>query len=378
MRGRAGVYAYAFGYHAFTVYGLMGFASAWFNDSMLMGALSWFALSALAAVVWALFQAGDRSKSPLRAGISASVAMIAALVPPFALVVAGHPLAAWGFVLQSWGFVGVAVAILGTGAATGLVHYARGMALQRHLLIVCLTVLAVAGAASASPEFTAPEGVAGIDTYFGKPPAGDMEQVVRYGEVRKLIREVSGPGQSAEGAQVLVLPENTMNVDDPALEFMISSEVVAPLKRAGKSAVIGKIGMDSEGHYLNQAVLISPGNPNVVVDQRQPAMLSMWRPWHSEHFTMDWTRDTRIDLGNGEVGRVLICYEEYIPAIYLIDEFRGGHTTAVIMSSNWSAADPRLPEVQRLHSLGMLKLFNRSAVRSVNYPSTFKQAAVGE
>ncbi len=372
MKGRAGVYAYAFGYHACTVYGLMSFASAWFNDSIVMGALSWFMLAALASVVWPLFVSGDKSNSAWRTALSTSLAMVAGLLPPFALVLDGHPLPAWGYVLEGWGFLGVAVAITATGACAGLVRYTNGMLMQRHLLIVGLALTWAAGAASLTPEFKAPKGVVGVDTYFGKPPAGDMEQVERYGAVSKAIRQVSEQGQVGESAQVLVLPENTMNVDDPALDFMVSSEVVAPLKRAEKSAVIGKIGVDIDGHFLNQAVFISPGKPNVIVDQRQPAMLSMWRPWHAQHFSMDWFRDTRIEMGNGEVARVLICYEEYIPAIFLIDEIRGGHSMAAIISSNWSATDRRLPEVQRLHSLGMLKLFDRAAVRSVNYPKIFK------
>nr|WP_186827576.1 hypothetical protein [Comamonas testosteroni] len=371
MRGRAGVYAYALGYHACTVYGLMGFASAWFNDSILMGAVSWFMLSTLAAVVWPIFVSGDKSKSAVSTAITTSLAMVAGLLPPFALVLDGHPLPAWGYVLEGWGFLGVAVAIVATGVCAGLVRHTRGLLIQRHLLILGLTLCGAAGATSPIPEFKPPRGVVGVDTYFGKPPAGDMEQVERYGEVRRTIKQVTEEGQIGEVAQVLVFPENTMNLDDPALDFMVSSEVVAPLKWAGKSAVVGKIGRGKDGHYRNQAVLISPGNPSVVVDQRQPAMLSMWRPWHSEHFSSDWFRDTRIDLSNGEVARVIICYEEYIPAIFLIDELKGGHTMAVVMTSNWSATDPRLPEVQRLHSLGMLKMFDRAAVRSVNYPGSF-------
>ncbi|KGH23015.1 hypothetical protein P606_13355 [Comamonas thiooxydans] len=377
MHGRAGVYVYAFGYHASTVYGLMGFASAWFNDSWLMGAISWGLLSGLAATVWPIFSSGNKAKSSLVAGVSAAVGMSAGLLPPFALVLDGHPLVAWGYLLQGWGFTGVGVAIVGTGIVAGLVFEARGMALHSHLLIVGLSLLAVAGAASAVPEYRTVDGGVGIDTYFGKPPSNDAEQVERYGEIRQTIRSVSDLGKPGADAHVLVLPENTTSLDDPALDFMVSSDVLRPLQRAGKSAVVGKIGQNKDGEYLNQAVFLSPGRREVVIEQRQPAMLSMWRPWSKEHFPLDWSRDTRIDLGNGEIGRVLICYEEYIPALFLMDEFRGEHSMAIIMSSNWSATDHRLPEVQRLHSLGMAKLFDRPAVRSVNYPRSFKTDADG-
>ena len=71
MKGRAGVYAYAFGYHACTVYGLMSFASAWFNDSIghFRGSCSlrWLLLSGLSlCLVIRAIQHGElRYRHPL-------------------------------------------------------------------------------------------------------------------------------------------------------------------------------------------------------------------------------------------------------------------------------------------------------------------------
>lgn len=372
MPGRVGVYAYAFGYHAATVYGLMGFAAQWFNDSLFMGAVSWALLSALASVVWPLLVVGVESRSALHAGVSIAVSIVLAMLPPFALVLDGHPLVAWGYVLEGWGFIGVAVAIGLTGLIGGLLYKLRSSVLREHLLVVSVTLLGVAGAAAEVPDFKQPEGVVGVDTYFGRPPMNDHEHVERLAEIRKVINEASSENGVAKDAQIIVLPENTLNLDDSAFDFALQSEVIRPLLRAGKSAVVGKLAKSPDGTYLNQAALISSGEQQQVINQRQPAMLSMWRPWHKEHFSLDWFRDTRIQVDQDRVARVMICYEEYIPALFLLDEMQGGHDMLLLISSNWSAIDPKLPEVQRLHALGMAKMFGREVARSINYPKSFK------
>lgn len=372
MRGRLGVYLYAFAYHAMTVYGLMGFAAGWFNDSLLMGVISWFGLSMLGSLVWSVFNRGSVENSLWKTVRGVLLSLVVSLLPPFAYFIAGHSLVAWGFILQGWGFVGVAVALgLTVAMAAGLSKW-RSTAIARSVCALVVTLLLIAGAVTPYQDFQTPQGIVGMDTYYGAPPQNDDQHVERFAAVKAQINDAVAPGGVAESAQVIVLPENTMNVDDPALDFMVRSEVLLPLSYAQKSAVVGKMAQTNDG-YKNQAALLSDGVIGETVDQRQPAMLSMWRPWAKEHFPLDWTRDSALTLADGRVGRVLICYEEYIPAIFLIDELAGGHDMAIILSSNWSATTQRLPEVQRMHSLGMSKLFGREAVRAVNYPAHWQR-----
>ncbi|MEQ6436303.1 hypothetical protein V8Z74_14915 [Comamonas sp. w2-DMI] len=368
MPGRAGVYTYAFGYHGATVYGLMGFAASWFDNSLLMGALAWSGIALLASLVWPLLSKGSCTSTPVRAGVGVALGLLIGLLPPFALVLDGHPVVAWGYILKGWGFFGVATAIALTGFAAALVYSTRGWVLQRYAIAACLLLITAAGAVQEVPTYRAVEGVVGLDTHFGKPPANDDEQVERYSAIKDLLLKSIGQGGDGEHARVLVLPENSLNLDDPALTFLVESKVLRPLKKAGKSAVVGKLALGQDG-YLNQAALIEDGQIRATVDQRQPALLSMWRPWNAEHFPMDWRRDTAMQIGSGMVGRIMVCYEEYIPVLFMLDELRGGHDLSVIISSNWSATDRRLPEIQRLHSLGMAKMFDRAVVRAVNYPS---------
>ena len=366
MRGRRGVYIYALGYHLAAVYGLMGFASTWFNDSLVMGAVAWFCLGLLASLVWPIFISGRAQNLPVKSALQVCAGMLCSLIPPFALVLDGQPLSAWGFILPGWGFAGVVFAFCCTGVVCAFMTWVKKAGYRVYASAALLCQLFALGLLMPAQDYAKPAGVIGIDTYFGKPPSNDGEHVERFAEIRKIISKTNTSERHIAGASVIVLPENTLNLDDPALDFMITSDVLRPLKRVEKAAVIGKLGYEN-GQYLNQAVFISNGAIKQTVNQRQPAMLSMWRPWSKEHFTLDWSRDTKIDLGNGLVGRVLFCYEEYIPALFMLDELRGGHAMEIIISSNWSASDPRLPEVQRLHSLGMSKLFARPVVRAVNY-----------
>lgn len=372
MRGRRGVYIYALGYHLAVVYGLMGFAATWFNDSQVMGAVAWFSLGLLASVVWPIFIAGSSQNSPVKSALQVCAGMLCSLLPPFALVLDGQPIVAWGYILPGWGFAGVAFAFCFTALVCAFMTWVRTAGYRVYAITGLLLQLIALGLLLPEQDYAKPSGVIGIDTYLGKPPTNDDEHVERFSEIRKIITRSNTSVRLKGGASVIVLPENTLNLDDAALDFMIASDVLRPLKRVEKDAVIGKLGYEN-GQYLNQAVFISNGAIKQTVNQRQPAMLSMWRPWSKEHFSLDWSRDTKIDLGNGLVGRVLFCYEEYIPALFMLDELRGGHAMEIIISSNWSASDPRLPEVQRLHSLGMSKLFARPVVRSVNYAAALEK-----
>ncbi len=350
-----------------TVYGLMGFAAGWFNDSLLLGAISWIGLSLLAALVWSLFNQGDAQENYWKSARGVLIAVIVSLLPPFAYFIAGHPLVGWGYILQGWAFAGVAFAFGLNFFLTACVARWRSKPITHVVCVIAAASLLVAGAATPSQEFDTPSGIVGLDTYYGAPPRNDDEHVERFASVRAQIKEAVAPGGLAAKAQVIVLPENTMNIDDPALDFLVRSDLLLPLSYANKSAVVGKLSYSKDG-YKNQAALLSEGAIRQTVDQRQPAMLSMWKPWATDHFPLDWTRNSALRLADGRVGRVMICYEEYIPAIFLIDELAGGHDLSIILSSNWSATTHRLPEIQRMHSLGMTKLFGREAVRAVNYP----------
>jgi hypothetical protein len=370
MPGRVGVFVYAAGYHMGCVYGLMEFAANWFEGDYLVGMLSWVGLSLSAAVAWAALNSGTRCRSVLACGSLVGAAFVLALLPPFANVTPGHPLVAWGFVLRGFGFLGVLLALLSTSALVILVAWLRGRPRVGPKLTLGVSALfgALVAASVMMPNqnFDVPAGVVALDTFYGAPPANDDLYVERLARVQSDLRRAMRPGGVAHEAQVIVLPENTLSVEDPAFDYAIKTFLIKPIQRADKAVVVGKIKATNDG-LRNQAALIYEGSQLQAVDQRQPAMMSMWRPWANEHYSLDWFRESGIRLPDGRTARVVICYEEYIPAIYLIDELRGGHSLTIFMSSSWAASRWRLTEVQRLHAVGMSMLFGRAAVRAVNY-----------
>jgi hypothetical protein len=144
--------------------------------------------------------------------------------------------------------------------------------------------------------------------------------------------------------------------------------IKSTLEHIHVGAVVGREVTQEDGTRLNQALYLSPSGAEQIVNQSNPALLSMWAPWRKDRFTIDWTRDNRLYFDGGAVARVVICYEEFLPFIFLRDEWRGGHDVVLAMANAWPTSDVTLSAVQIAHTEGMAKLFGRKVVRSENRP----------
>lgn len=362
---RIAVFLLALGYHATTVRGLAEFAANYFGGDLFLGALLWLLLAAASAVGWIVFW--KPSGSSLSRSTLVVLGMLLTLLPPFASVMPGHPLIGWGYLLPGWGWTGVFTAI---GASFALIYWtaASGRYL-RHLIagallasIVSIT-LDTTGAELRSSE------VRGVSTSLGKPPADDAQMIDRIESVRQLVLSLT---RENEAGQILLFPETTLGTLDAAYAPILKSAIQRPLYDAQASAIIGWELLDG-ARSKNMVTLFRPDGSVDHAVQRHPALVSMWRPWsESMHFPMSFGKTNHIALNETTVGALLVCYEEFIPLMFLLDEARGEHDVALIVSNSWASVISSFPEVQRLHSLGMLKLFNRHFARAANYTAPNK------
>lgn len=63
----------------------------------------------------------------------------------------------------------------------------------------------------------------------------------------------------------------------------------------------------------------------------------------------------------------MFCYEEYIPALHLLNEAYDDHNLVIVMANGWAAANLTASDVQAAHSEGMARLFGRRYLRAENY-----------
>lgn len=359
LSGRLAVYFFAAGYHLAVLRGAVVFIGGWF-DTIWMGLLGWTVLGIVGALPWALswWAQADR---PWTRVASVLAGFLLSLLPFFAVLQGGHPLFGWGYALEGMGWVGIIIAL----AITGLFAWMPKVERMR-VLAVLIPALLVVSFTQQRAEMRGAGPVHAVATHLGAPPTGDRETVDRYLKVGEIIKGVRR-GLDDDGL-ILLFPETTLGAYDSSFRFN-NRMLMATVEVSKIGVVIGREVTQEDGTRLNQALYLNPKGEEQIVNQSNPALLSMWAPWKNDRFTIDWARDNRLYLDGGTVARVLICYEEFLPFIFLRDEWRGGHDLVLALSNAWPTDDMTLAGVQATHTEGMAKLFGRKVVRAENRPT---------
>jgi hypothetical protein len=172
----------------------------------------------------------------------------------------------------------------------------------------------------------------------------------------------------ADAASV-VWPESIIGRYEPALAPVLEIELLRPSRSLGRTQVIGMDLPLADNRLLNAAVAFYPDGRTATAVARQPAPLSLWKPWRRQDtFVADWSADNMLDLGGEERAAVIFCYEEYMPILYLLDEAFDAPTVYLAIANTWAAQSPQSGAIQTRHSLGMARLFGRPYLKAENRP----------
>lgn len=346
--------------------GVLRFAPAtvggWFDGDMLIG---WSAISLCAVATGAAWCAGwSPSRSPSRRALAMGGGWLAALLPPAALGSAGHPVIAVGFLLPGSGWLGVAISLglaLCAGAAGAVIR--DGRIPTRLAAGGVAGVLAGAGLMVHAPSSVTVDpvvpGVVAVPTNWGR--LTDEEQV--------LARiEAMGRERVPDNAHAVIWPESVIGLYRPSLYPVLEAEVLRRARAAGRTQVIGMdLQMPGE-RFQNAAVAFYPDGSTATAVARQPAPLSLWRPFTSGwSFEADWRAGNVLRIGE-ERAALVFCYEEYLPVLFLLNEIWDKPSAYLVLTNTWSTPDPVGARVQTLHSLGMARLFGRAFLKAENRP----------
>lgn len=359
--GRINVYLFAFAYHLAVLRGAVDFIGNWFESSS-MGIAAWLAFGVVGAIPWTLAWCVNPAR-PWTRGASATGGFLLSLMPWFAVLQGGHPIYGWGFALQGWGWFGIALALAFTWGAASI----SGARQRGCLLGILLIALCIVSLNQERLQMRAAGPFIAANTSWGAPPKNDGEAIDRYSAVSEVLQKVGA--KKLDPQPVLVFAETTLGRYDNTFMFAHQSLLKLPARLYAVNAVIGREFKGKNGEMLNQAVFIDSSGKEQVVNQRQPALLSMWAPWRNESFSIGWMRDTKIQVTPDISARVVICYEEFLPFITLLDEWRGGHDVTLVMANAWPTKDDALRHVQATHTEGLARLFNRKIVRAENTPA---------
>jgi len=325
--------------------GLPEGVATFYGASVLLGVSLWIgaalAFVGVQAVLWSRRPGWGRA---MRYGIAA----ILTAVPPFGIVGWAHPITAAGILFPTWGWWGLAAT-----AGIMLAATTRGWA-------AALAVLACLGIWSAVTWTEPPrsEGWTGLDLRFGSSLGreSDIEQhLALIGIVRAAV---------AEGARVVVLPENALGLWTPTVgEFWRSR-----LRGLDVTVIAGATVVRPDG-YDNVVVAIDPDGARVAHRQRMPVPVSMWQPWRA------WIGEpggARADPFGEPVAMVggrrvapLVCYEQLLVWPILQSMAHRPDLIAAI-GNGWWTADTDIAAIQKASSAAWARLFALPLVASFN------------
>ncbi|MCV0439055.1 MAG: conjugal transfer protein TraB [Hydrogenophaga sp.] len=339
------------------------FIGSWFGNSLVIG---WAAETVYVLVSGAVWSLGwSASGKPWRKALAVVVAWIVALLPPVSLGVAGHPVIAWGTILPGSGWVGVGLSVLGPATMVWLVarHRPSAKSLAAVLALLGAALCTIGFARFESPSRATPAAV-GVTTEWGQNVSVDgiLQRVASMGEVTRTLATQEAP-------TTVVWPESIIGTYNPALYPVLNIEVLSVARASGQTHIIGMDLVGDGNRYENAAVAFYPDGRTARAVARQPAPVSLWKPWRkTDTFVADWSANNVLTIGATRRAAFIFCYEEYMPFFYLLNELQGPVDLYVAMANTWAAESPEAAEIQTQHSFGMARLFGRPYIKAENRP----------
>lgn len=317
----------------------------------------------VSGAVWSL--GWSASGKPWRKALAVVVAWIVALLPPVSLGVAGHPVIAWGTILPGSGWVGVGLSVLGPATMVWLVARHRPSAKSQAAVLALLgaALCTIGFARFESPSRATPAAV-GVTTEWGQNVSVDgiLQRVASMGEVTRTLATQEAP-------TTVVWPESIIGTYNPALYPVLNIEVLSVARASGQTHIIGMDLVGDGNRYENAAVAFYPDGRTARAVARQPAPVSLWKPWRkTDTFVADWSANNVLTIGATRRAAFIFCYEEYMPFFYLLNELQGPVDLYVAMANTWAAESPEAAEIQTQHSFGMARLFGRPYIKAENRP----------
>lgn len=283
-----------------------------------------------AAFCW-LPNAAQRSWTQRGLAFTAWLAVTVSPIGLGALMVA-HPLTAAGWLFPGTGWLGLAATaglLLGSSSSAGA-----------WILFVACTL----GLLRGTHEELRAQDVIGIATH-SEPARGEYDFSGQFRvalEAREAVDRAS--------ASIAVLPEGSAGTWTDSMRAFWSP-TAARLREEGRFALIGASRRASDGLIDNAAIVIGAGE-EIVIPQRLPIPVAMWRPWSSMGFRAHPLSSGVVRVGPRMLG-VLVCWEGALVLPALLSAAAGAEVLVHQANHAWVGA-AGLPTVLASRAWGLL------------------------
>ena len=357
-RSRLQAFCLAGGYAMATLRFDAAFIAAWFDDRLAIGSAAVLLYGLFTGGVWAMGWTASGRIAPRALAISAAwlLALAAGLVVP------GHPLIAAGYLLPGTGWAGVTLALAMPTLALCAAAMMPKAAMRKSALASVLALLSLAGVLLREPPPpVVAHGIQPQRTQWGRL-LGEDDALARMQRM--------GAAAPAQPVATVVWPESIIGRYDPAMYAVLDIELLRGARRSGRTQIVGMDIPAPGERLLNAAVAFYADGRSATAIARQPAPVSLWKPWRSrDSFVADWTANNMLAMGQGDRAAVIFCYEEYMPVLYLLNEAFDAPTVYLALTNTWAAQSSSAAAVQTWHSLGMARLFGRPYLKAENRPA---------
>ncbi|WP_051090040.1 carbon-nitrogen hydrolase family protein [Trinickia symbiotica] len=327
--------------------------------ALAVGVAFWLAQAALLALPWTILKP-DRTASGH--AWRAAAATIVTAVPPLGIIGWVSPLHVASDLFPGWQLTGIALGLVTIVIVASVPRFPRaGVA-------VVPVIIAVLLANFDEPEQHIPEGWIAVSSRFGRLDPSKYRAVFD----RSQSAIIAAQAAFAAGAQVVILPEETIGLWRPSTRFWWRPYLTQFVAR-GQTLVLGAdllsgaggahaVSPDEHFRYTDSALVLgdNPGR----FDSRQPVPGGLWRP------------GARVSAELGSIGQhyliiegkrvaFSICYEDYLlwPHWRL---FVDRPDVLVSMANDWFARDLALAQIQRQSVQSIARLAGAPLLRAVN------------
>jgi hypothetical protein len=335
-RSRVEAGAIGAAYQLGATYGLSSGAAQYLSLSPAAGAGAIVALALVVGLPWAITWTDGAQASHAKRLAGFVLWLVLTLSPiGFGALMVAHPVMAAGWWFPGFGWVGLGLTALLLGFA-----FSRASSLLIGLLSVTSVLLG-----NSDPRQVVHHEFAGLDTR-SEPALGELDFAGHYRVAAEAIAAAR-----VSRARVVVLPEGSAGAWTLPMASLWEA-YADELEREGRTLVVGASTRGSSGELDNSAVVLG-ADGNVVVPQRLPIPVAMWRPWSAKtgFQVHPWAAGT-VTLG-GRVAGVIVCWEGALVLPVLLSVGAGAEVLVHLANHAW-VGDAGLPTVVATRAFGAL------------------------
>jgi len=258
------------------------------------------------------------------------VAITVTILPPIGLIDGVDPISSAGLFWSGYGYIGLVYHILTIEVISICIYLCIHKILYRYLAIFMILLISIS--MIPKPKLNYGGNLYAYHTFYNQSYDTKSKSVHRQKQLLKQIKHIS--------ADKIVLAENILG------DFVSNDMSIWRYLNPNKVLYAGAhISNSDKKCYDNVILKITKTGYKTIYTQRVPVPIAMWKPYSDSGACMH-LQDIQVPKVDDIESMVLICYEIYIPYIYL-SSFVKQPKVVIGFANLWWSHTPAIRYIQR-------------------------------